>query len=177
MRLALFCCVWAFSSCSEGQLLSVVAHGLSCPMTCGILVLRPGIKPKSPALAGGCLASGPPGKSSIPYFKVYFVWYEYCYLSFLLISICMEYLFWTPHFQSVYVPRSEVGLLQIAYIWVLFLIHVASLCLLVWVFNSFTCKVIIDTYVLIAILLIVLDLFCRSFFFPFLFCSPVIWWL
>ena len=73
VRLALFCCVWAFSSCSEGQLLSVVAHGLSFPMTCGILVLRPGIKPKSPALAGGCLASGPPGKSSIPYFKVYFV--------------------------------------------------------------------------------------------------------
>ena len=26
------------------------------------------------------------------YFKAYFVWYEYCYCSFLLISICIEYL-------------------------------------------------------------------------------------
>ena len=27
------------------------------------------------------------------YFKTYFGWYEYCYSSFLLISICMEHLF------------------------------------------------------------------------------------
>ena len=45
------------------------------------------------------------------YFKVYFVSYEYCYSSFLLISICIEYVFTSPHFQSVCVPRSEVGLL------------------------------------------------------------------
>ena len=31
--------------------------------------------------------------------------------SFLLISIFMEYLFPSPHFQSECVPRSEVGLL------------------------------------------------------------------
>ena len=35
---------------------------------------------------------------------------------FLLISICIEYLFPTPHFQSVYVPRSQVGLLGTEYI-------------------------------------------------------------
>ena len=41
----------------------VEAHGLHCPATCGILVPRPGIKPKSPALEGGFLTTGPPGKS------------------------------------------------------------------------------------------------------------------
>ena len=35
--------------------------------------------------------------------------------------ICIEYLFPSPHFQSVCVPRSEVGLLYTAYIQVLFL--------------------------------------------------------
>ena len=39
------------------------AHRLSCPKACGILVPRPGIKPASPALAGGFLTTGPPGKS------------------------------------------------------------------------------------------------------------------
>ena len=45
------------------------------------------------------------------YFTVYFIWYEYCYPCFLLISICMEYLFPSPHFQSVYISSYEVGLL------------------------------------------------------------------
>ena len=30
----------------------VVAHGLSCPVACGILVPQPGIEPASPALIG-----------------------------------------------------------------------------------------------------------------------------
>ena len=46
---------------------------------------------------------------NILYFKVYLVWYECCFSSFLLIFICMEYLFTSPHFQSVCVSRSEVG--------------------------------------------------------------------
>ena len=46
---------------------------------------------------------------------------EYGYSSFLLISICAEYLFLSLYFQSVSVCRSEVGLLQTAYIWVLLL--------------------------------------------------------
>ena len=41
----------------------VVALGLSCPVACGILVPRPGIEPTSPALEGGFLTTGPPGKS------------------------------------------------------------------------------------------------------------------
>ena len=54
-------------------------------------------------------------------FKVSFVWYEYCYSSFLLIPVCMEYFLPSSHFQFVCAPRSEVGLLETAYIRVLFL--------------------------------------------------------
>ena len=45
------------------------------------------------------------------YFKVYFVWYKDCYSSFLLLPICMEYIFPSSHFQSICVLRSEVGFL------------------------------------------------------------------
>ena len=41
----------------------VVAHRLSCPVACGILVPQPGIKPMSPALQGRFLTTEPPGKS------------------------------------------------------------------------------------------------------------------
>ena len=84
--LGLCCCARAFSSCGEQGLLSVwgarashsgdfscccsrtlstwasvvMAHGLSCPDACGILVPRPGIEPTSPALAGGFITTGPP---------------------------------------------------------------------------------------------------------------------
>ena len=42
-----------------------VTRGLSCSVECGILVPRPEIEPPSPALQGGFLATGPPGKSLI----------------------------------------------------------------------------------------------------------------
>ena len=55
------------SSCGTQALERVgsgaAAHGLSCPVACGILVPRPGIEPLSPSLEGGFLTSGPPGKS------------------------------------------------------------------------------------------------------------------
>ena len=41
----------------------IVAPGLSCIATCGILVPQPGTEPGSPALEGGFLATGPQGKS------------------------------------------------------------------------------------------------------------------
>ena len=44
-------------------------------------------------------------------FKVCFVWYKYCYPSFLIVSICLKYLFPSPHFQSVCVFSTEVSLL------------------------------------------------------------------
>ena len=59
--------------CVRHGLLTVEAHGLSrCgsraralmlsrPMTCGTLVLRPGIEPASPVLEDGLLTTGPLG--------------------------------------------------------------------------------------------------------------------
>ena len=41
----------------------VVAHKLSCSATHGILFPRPGMEPVSPALQGGFLTTGPPGRS------------------------------------------------------------------------------------------------------------------
>ena len=41
----------------------VVAHQLSCPVACGILVPRSEIEPVSPALAGGVLTTRLSGKS------------------------------------------------------------------------------------------------------------------
>ena len=41
----------------------VAARRHSCPVAFGILVPRPGIKPVPPALEGGFLTTGPPGKS------------------------------------------------------------------------------------------------------------------
>ena len=41
----------------------VVTLGLSCPVACGVLAPRPKTKPMSPALQGGFLTTGPPGKS------------------------------------------------------------------------------------------------------------------
>ena len=41
----------------------VVVHGLSWSIACGILVPRPRIEPASPALQGGFLTTGLPGKS------------------------------------------------------------------------------------------------------------------
>ena len=46
----------------------VMVHGLSCPKAGGILVSGSGIKPMSPALAGGVLTTGPLQKSlSLPF--------------------------------------------------------------------------------------------------------------
>ena len=48
------------------------------------------------------------------------------------------------NFQSVCVPRSEVCLLQPAYIWILFCTHSSSLWFLIGVFSPFTFKIIND---------------------------------
>ena len=40
----------------------VVALGLSCPSDVGILAPLPGMEPLPPALEGGFLTTGPPGK-------------------------------------------------------------------------------------------------------------------
>ena len=50
------CSLWRMDSLA-------VASGLSCSTACGILVPWLGIEPASPALQGGFLMTGPPGKS------------------------------------------------------------------------------------------------------------------
>ena len=52
----------------------VAARRLSCPTACGILVPRPGIEPVSPALEGGFLPTGPPGKSLYVFFMCFFLY-------------------------------------------------------------------------------------------------------
>ena len=52
----------------------IVAPGLSCNATCGILVPQPGTEPRSPALEGGFLATGPQGKSQPSVFLASEMW-------------------------------------------------------------------------------------------------------
>ena len=52
---------WALSLRSTSSV--VMARGLSYPAACGIPVPRPEIEPVSPALEGGFITTGPPGKS------------------------------------------------------------------------------------------------------------------
>ena len=54
---------------SEGAGSVVALLGLSCSMTCGILVPQLGFKPTSPALQGRFLTTGPPGKSLVGCFR------------------------------------------------------------------------------------------------------------
>ena len=54
----------------------VAAHGLSCPMACGISVPGPEIHPSSPALEGRFLTTGPPGKSPVLFLIVKKNWHQ-----------------------------------------------------------------------------------------------------
>ena len=56
----LLCIMWGLLLwCTD----SLVVLGLSGPAGCGVLVPGSGIEPQSPALEGGFLTAGPPGKS------------------------------------------------------------------------------------------------------------------
>ena len=61
------------SSCARapehvGSVVVARGLGLSCPTACGILVPSPEVEPVSPALEGGFLTTGPPGKSPVDTF-------------------------------------------------------------------------------------------------------------
>ena len=75
--LGLHCCMWTFSSCGEwglsllaAQKLLIAVDSLIAERSVGLVASQsvenpePGIKPMSPALAGGFLANEPPGKSN-----------------------------------------------------------------------------------------------------------------
>ena len=74
-------------------------------------------------------------------FKAYVVWHKYYYPGFLLISICMEYLFLSSHFQAVCLWIWYESL--IGNIYFLFCIHLTALCLLIGAYSPPTFKVII----------------------------------
>ena len=85
------------------------------------------------------------------YFKFYFIWYEYCFPCFLLVSVCIKCLF-QPLIFSLYVFLGLKWVpcrqhIQGSY----FCIHSASQCLLVGDFNPLTFKLIINEYNLVTI--------------------------
>lgn len=62
------CPLWAICCFGQASLewrtgSVLMAHGLSCPATCGVFVPEPGIKPTSSTLECGFLTRGPPGTS------------------------------------------------------------------------------------------------------------------
>ena len=63
-------------SCGPGALQPmgsvVMAHRLSCPMACGILVPQSEFEPESPALEERFLTTGPPRKSCFKKTKIFF---------------------------------------------------------------------------------------------------------
>ena len=85
-------------------------------------------------------------------FKDHLVRYMYCYPNYFFF-FGFRFHGISQHFQSVCVFSSEMILLQAAYILVLCYIHSATIYLLIGAFSSFTFKVIIDKYVLSAIIL------------------------
>ena len=106
-------------------------------------------------------------------FKVYFVWYEYCDPRFLVISVCMKYLFSSPHIQSLCVLCPKVGLLYAAYCRRLLFYLVCHSRSFDW--STLTFKLIIDRYVFIAILNLVFHLILYFFFVYFSFLYFLLW--
>ena len=67
---------------------------------CGIFVPQPGIRPESPALEGGFLTTGPPGKSHHQLFDrennlfyLCFCWRIVVHLLFIIFSVQILYMF------------------------------------------------------------------------------------
>ena len=104
----------------------------------------------------------------------YFVWYKYCYPGFNFVSICLEYVFYPLIFSLwVSVDLKWVSCRQHMYE-SCFCTRFGVACLLIGSFSPFVFKVVVDRYVLFAILFIVFQLF-SCFFFCFFFCSPPLW--
>ena len=111
-----------------------------------------------------------------PCFKVYFVWYKYCYLGF----------FFHFHLHEILFPSPPLCV-SLDLKWVTCRLHIYGSCfcihsrsihsatvyLLIGIFNPFTFKVIIDRYIRFAILLVIFGCFCNCFFFLTPFFAPV----
>ena len=83
--------------------------------------------------------------------KSIFVWYKHCYFSFLLVFICIEYLFSIPSLLGCMCPSIQS---EAPYSWVLiFFLSIQPLRLLIGEYILFTFQLITDRYVFIVILL------------------------
>ena len=96
-------------------------------------------------------------------FKAYFIFYEYCYPSFLAIFIFRKYSFPSPHFHSMCVFSSEVSLLQAVYTGVLFFIQLDTLCLSIGPFGLLTFKYTYCHFVTCFLVVFAVLLFSSSF--------------
>ena len=68
----------------------VVMHGFSYPKAYGILVPGPGMKPASPALEGGFLTTGPPGKPHQQLLLFFFLILAHIFISQQLLLIAVN---------------------------------------------------------------------------------------
>ena len=82
---------------------SVKARGLSCPVACEILVPRPGIKPRSPALEGEFVTTGPPGKPLL-----WGIFFRACLRKKMLLARMLSHvrIFYDPRTVALQVPLS-----------------------------------------------------------------------
>ena len=111
-------------------------------------------------------------------FNVYFVWYEYCYPHFTVVSICMKYLF-HPHTFNPFMSFTLKWVSCKQYtVSSCFIIQSGTQSLLIGEFSPLTFKIIIDMYIFIAILNLVFQLILYFFFISFsFFVFPfVVWW-
>ena len=82
-------------------------------------------------------------------FEVIFVWYKYCYSSFFFSCLFAWNIFFSHSSVSVCVFFSEMVSCRLHMCRSCFLIHSATLYLLIRAFNPFTFKLIIDRYLFI----------------------------
>ena len=111
-------------------------------------------------------------------FKVYFdmvdcwyayhIWYEDCYSAFFCFPFTWNIFFILLNSVCMCLEVWSGFLVDSMYMGLVFFLSIQPVCLLIGVFNPLTFKVIIDTYVPIAIFLIVWGWFCRLPFFSYM---------
>ena len=125
-ELGLRCCMQAFSSCGEQGSLS--SCGVQPPRSCGMWAQLPhslwnppgpGIEPMLPALAGGFLHTGPPGKSIYSIFNTSSILPEFSYIHiFVFYSIDLFFISSLPfaYFDSLLLCSEYCRLTIISHI-------------------------------------------------------------
>ena len=137
---SLVCSTWALLLRSTSSV--VVAHGLSCPVACGILVPRPGIEHMSPALEGRFFTTGPPGKSQLFYFFAFLFsfWETFSLLSFNslicfpAVSILLLFISIVCSILVIFIPNILLVLLKLFFLFQLFFKNLFIYFWLHWVF-------------------------------------------